>query len=58
MRISDNADTLFHAMTVGVAPSASRGKRLATIATDHHVHLRKQVSFLSPAIRGITLLSG
>ncbi|BGE54523.1 hypothetical protein CRPA23_36120 [Pseudomonas aeruginosa] len=39
VRISDNADTLFHAMTVGVAPSASRGKRLATIATDHHVHL-------------------
>lgn len=39
VRISDNADTLFHAMTAGVAPSAARGKRLATIATERHVQL-------------------
>lgn len=39
VRISDNADTLFHAMTIGVAPSATRGKRLATIAAEHHVQL-------------------
>lgn len=39
VRISDNADTLFHAMTVGIQPTAARGRRLATIATDNHVQL-------------------
>ncbi|WP_165676943.1 DUF1828 domain-containing protein [Metapseudomonas otitidis] len=39
VRISDNADTLFHAMSVGVAPSSGRGKRLATLATEHFVQL-------------------
>ncbi|WP_462382241.1 DUF1828 domain-containing protein [Pseudomonas sp. Marseille-QA0892] len=39
VRISDNADTLFHAMTVGIQPTAARGRRLATIAADNHVQL-------------------
>ncbi len=39
VRISDNADTLFHAMTIGVSPSAVRGRRLAVIAAEHHVQL-------------------
>ncbi|WP_177325215.1 MULTISPECIES: DUF1828 domain-containing protein [unclassified Pseudomonas] len=39
VRISDNADTLFHAMTVGIQPTASRGRKLADIAADNHVHL-------------------
>ncbi|WP_349616950.1 DUF1828 domain-containing protein [Azotobacter salinestris] len=39
VRISDNADTLFHAMVVGVQPTAARGRRLAAIAADNHVQL-------------------
>lgn len=39
VRISDNADTLFHAMTVGIQPTAQRGKRLASIALENHVEL-------------------
>ncbi|WP_407314955.1 DUF1828 domain-containing protein [Pseudomonas sp. nanlin1] len=39
VRISDNADTLFHAMTVGIQPNAARGRRLAAIAAENHVHL-------------------
>jgi hypothetical protein len=39
VRISDNADTLFHAMSAGVAPSVQRGKKLATLATEYQVSL-------------------
>ncbi|MBL7231652.1 MULTISPECIES: DUF1828 domain-containing protein [Pseudomonas] len=39
VRISDNADTLFHAMTVGIQPTAARGRKLAAIAMENHVQL-------------------
>jgi hypothetical protein len=39
IRISDNADTLFHAMSVGVVPSAPRGKRLAGMAAEYQMNL-------------------
>lgn len=39
VRISDNADTLFHAMSIGVAPSVPRGKRLAGMAADFSMTL-------------------
>jgi len=42
VRISDNADTLFHAMTVGIQPTAGRGRRLAAIAANNHVQLSEE----------------
>ncbi|MFF7706035.1 DUF1828 domain-containing protein [Pseudomonas sp. NPDC007930] len=39
VRISDNADTLFNAMAIGVVPSLPRGKRLAAIAQQYQVSL-------------------
>lgn len=39
VRISDNADTLFNAMTVGIQPTAARGRKLAVIAMENHVKL-------------------
>lgn len=34
VRITDNADTLFHAMTMGVSPNANKAAKLASIAAD------------------------
>ncbi len=39
VRITDNADTLFHAMTMGVAPNATKAAKLATIAAECHFAL-------------------
>ena len=39
VRITDNADILFHAMTMGVTPNASKAAKLSSIATDCHVTL-------------------
>ena len=39
VRITDNADTLFHAMTMGVSPNANKAAKLAAIAADCHIAL-------------------
>lgn len=39
VRITDNANTLFHAMTMGVSPNANKATKLAAIAADCHMSL-------------------
>ncbi|MDV9031341.1 DUF1828 domain-containing protein [Pseudomonas sp. RAC1] len=42
VRITDNADTIFHAMTMGVSPNANKAAKLAAIAADCHIALSDQ----------------
>lgn len=42
VRISDNADTLFHAVTMGVSPNTKKAAKLASIASECHVCLSDQ----------------
>ncbi|MBD1553591.1 DUF1828 domain-containing protein [Pseudomonas typographi] len=39
VRITDNADILFHAMTMGVTPNTKKAAKIASIAADCHVNL-------------------
>ncbi|MBD8592330.1 DUF1828 domain-containing protein [Pseudomonas sp. CFBP 8758] len=39
VRITDNADTLFHAMTMGVSPNANKAAKLSSIAAECHISL-------------------
>jgi len=42
VRITDNADILFHAMTMGVSPNTKKAAKLAAIASDCHMAISEQ----------------